>query len=384
MNNLLKYDVRILDYSGRHIYSFDSRNAVSIEYERKYNDIGSFSVALIDKQAEWATKNLLLPTGLDYFAEIYRLNPRTKIREKEGTYFVRLVNPYYPDSKSLYVIVGGHSLEHLLLRRLIIPSVGDVRYDPYASAGYITDAGQSSRVISRLVDVHLGEQAIDERRIPNLTVIDGRGGGQVGGRWRFDSLFEEVKKMADAEQVQFSIDRITGNELVCSVGKTFKDLTVDTNYPGSPMTLLKRSRGTLYEPSITLDHQEEKNRVYVRGSGNEENQTVIVEDYTRLDTSPYNLIEFTHSPNRDEEDSPTILLTEARDSLYENRPNIEITFPMKDVPGAQYKTDFDLGDIVTISEGILTRDVRVTGVSVSVEQGSDEVSIITNVEDTSI
>ena len=381
---MLKYEAQLLDYTGKHIETFDSRSLDSLEYERKFNDIGSFSMAMSGSQARWIRDYMSLPTGLDYFIKIYRLNSFTGIREVEGTFFVRLVNPYYTANGTLFTIVGGHSLEHLLLRRLIVPSIDGVKYDPLAAKGFVTDAGQVSTVISRLARAHLGDMAIDERRIPNFHVIDQKSGDDEGGRWRFDGLFETVNKLANAGDVQFKIELLEGNNIVMSVGRLFKDLTTRENYLRGKFTRLNRRLGTLVNPSILMDYQQIGNVVFIRGGGNESNELVITQRAERLDISPYNRIEFSSSASRDDGTSPTLLLTEAKSSLREMRPKVQLTFPMTDVPGAQYKTDFDLGDIVSVEAGGFNREVRISSVQVSIDEGTEQVSIETEVDENTI
>ena len=370
-NHLVKYIVKILNHAGRTLQVLTDRSIVSLEYSRELNGVGTFSLALVAEQADWVWSNMPLPTGLDYFIEIYRLNPSTNEYDKDETFLTRLVNPYTTEDNTFFTVIGGFSLNRLLMYRLLVP-----KEDPFGIGGYITDAGKSVDVIKRLVEVHLGNLASPDRILPSLSVYSDNTGGRAGGRWRFDNLLEVCAELANAGNVQFNIEHIGSGQLLMNVGTLGKDKTSTTNFPGAPYTLFSRLRGNLLEPSLILDYKEEKNVVYTRGSGNEENEVVIIQESNRSDNSPYNRIEFEQTASRDDEsDSPTILLTQAKDALIENAPKLEFTFPVQDLPGTLYKVDYDLGDKVSAIWGDFRNDLIISKANISIAEGVERLSV---------
>ena len=376
-NYINKYVVKIFNYIGQQIYTITSQGMVSLEYSRELNEVGTFSMALIGEQAEWVWANMNLPIGLDYFVEIYRLNPMTFEYEKDDTYFTRFVNPYHTDDGTFFIVVGGFSLNRLLMYRLIVPDE-----DPIGAGGYVTDAGKAGKVIARLVEAHLGNMASSKRQITNL-ITDYDGTGELaGGRWRFDNLHEICKELANAGGVRFNIEHTGEARLVMRIGTWYHDKTLTTNFPGKPYALFSRQRGNLNEPSLILDYKEEKNVVYLRGSGNEDNQVIIVQEAVRMDNSPYNRIEFEQTSDRDDErESPTIMLTQAKDALVENAPKIEFTFPVQDLPGTLYKVDYDLGDKVSAIWGEFKNDLVVSSINLSIQEGEETLNVSVESED---
>ena len=379
--DLTMYEINILDYQGRQVYQFTNLGLQMMQYDRLYNDIGSFSCVLVKEQAEWAMQNLLLPTGLDYMAEIYRLNPKTQVREKEDTFFIRLANPYYAEDFGVFfMVIGGPSLDHLLTRRAIVPDE-----DPIAAGGYVTDAGDANRVISRLVEAHLGGLASDGRRLDNLEIRRVGEGDESGYRSRFDGLLDTIQKQATAGRVQFKIRHEGRGRLRLVVGQLSRDLTLDANYPGGEFTLLRRERGNLTKPSLILDYQEQKTVVYVRGKGNDDNETVLQQHAERDDISPYNRIEFVVSGGRDDdEQGSTYLLTEGKNALKEAHPKIEFTFPVEDLPGFEYRVDYDIGDLVTADWEPFKSDLRVTGMQAQIRDDSETLKITVESEKLSV
>ena len=374
-----KYEVIILGYNGLEINRFSEMEFVSLDYDRVYNDIGSISLLLSDSLAEWAIDNLMLPHSLDYFIEVYRENIRTGRREKEDTYLLRLANPYLDENDILYFAIGGLSLNHLFSRRVLVPDD-----DPLSANGYITDAGISSQVIARLVRAHLGDLATPERQLPFFDVHFDYTGERAGGRWRYENLLEIIQDLGYKGKVQFNINHMGGGYLVCQIGTLYNDYTVGRNYPGGEYILLKKELDNFSEQSLTLDYQEEKNVIYARGGGNDENEIVLTDRAERKDNSPYNRIEFEEGVDTEEGETSLALLTEIDSKLKENLPVVQLDFPIVESLGFQYRADWDLGDRLTAQWGSFNRDLRITGISNSVSDGSDDLSISIEAEEVRI
>ena len=365
----MKYELRILDYEGELLKVYSSQEWVSLKYDRVVNEIGAFACVFAGQEVAWLTENLMLPTALDYFVEIWRKNSLTGVREIEDTYFLRMVNPFEDESGSWFVI-GGLSLNHLLLRRVIDPND-----DSRAVGGFITEAGVSSTLIHDLVKEHLGDNASAPRAVPNFTQESDGTGLDAGGRWRYDSLLEVLQDLAVKGQVQFRITRTDGNNLLFSVGSLSTDRTTTANYPGGDYLSLNREVGNLVDPSLVLDYQEQLNYIYARGEGNVDNETILALQGDGVTHSPYNRIEFSKGIGRENGDNALSLLTSAVAELQDNQPLIELTFPVNEVAGFRYKQNWNLGDLVTVSWASHEDDLRISAIEVDVQDDEDTINI---------
>jgi hypothetical protein len=365
----LKYLMQIRNYEGELIKEFSSQEWLSLKYDRVLNDVSTFACVFPQKEVDWLTDNLLLPNALDYFIDIYRLNEVTGNREIEETYFLRLANPY-EDETGRYFALGGLSLNHLLLRRII-----DVEDDSRAAGGFVTDAGAASNVIKDLIIEHLGSNAATLRQIPNLSVTSDSSGLTAGGRWRYDSLFDVVQELATKGGIQFRAERVLANSIEFTVGTLVTDRTVTMNYPSGVYTLMKRERGNLLNPSLILDYQEQQNYIYALGSKDGDNQTVLKMSGTGVTYSPYNRIEFTQTVRKDDGSNSLYLLTGAVAGLAANLPSIELSFPVENIIGMQYKTDWDIGDYISVEWSNYEDDLQVKSIEVQVEEDQDTMAI---------
>lgn len=367
--SLLKYALHIYNYEGELIKVFTSQEFIELKYDRVLNDVSTFACIFAGNEADWLTTNLMLPTALDYFIEIYRLSADGLTRVKEETYLLRLANPFESES-GRYFAIGGVSLNHLLLRRIIDP-----QDDSRASGGYVTDANVSSTLIANLVKEHLGSNASISRQIPNFSIVSDGTGLTAGGRWRYDSLLTVVQDIATKGGVDFIISRSTANNIVFTVGTLSTDRTITTNYPNGDYTLMKRERGNLVNPSLVLDYQDQKNYIYALGNKNEDNQTVLKLQGTGVSYSPYNRIEFSTTVRKDDGSDSLYLLTGAVAAIADNLPKIELTFPVQNMQGVQYKVDWDIGDLISVQWGDYQDDLKVTSIEVNVKNDDDTLSI---------
>lgn len=362
----IKYDIRFYDHSGKQLTRFDVRSISNLKFDVRANDISAFSAGFRGAAAEWIETNLSLPRALDYFVEIYRLHPITLERERVKTFLLRYLNVYFLNDV-LYAVIGGVSLEHLLSRRLIDPSA-----DSRGAGGYVTEAGESSRVIAGLVERHCGALADVSRRYPHFSVTQLGIGESSGGRWQYDDLLKVVKSLANKGRVQFDVVRTDGANLLFRVGK----LGVDRRYYdwrlNVPYVLLKRERGSLRSPSLTHDYQKEKNVVFVRGSGDDENEILFKRARSRSDVSPYNLIEYEYSAERDDDSSSLRLLTDAVDSLEENKPQRTLNF---EVSGDSHRRDWDLHDFVSVAWRGVRDSYQIKGLDFTVTGQKETISV---------
>lgn len=340
----------------------------SLRYSRILNDVGKIVLEL-----PYSTYFETL-FELDTFLEVYRTSPSDPTTLiKEGTYFARLFERMENENNEERYMVGGVSLEHLLYRRQI-----DYRDDPLGAGGYSTKAGAGDDVIIAYIDEQCGPTASASRQFPNFTVTTSGGVGQpVGARKTLkDNLLKVCQELADQGDVDFYLERTTGNSIVVTCAVLGSNKSKGVNYPTSPFVYLTPIRGNLGQPHLTYDRRKEGNFLYAQGEGQGENRTLSEFIATGTTDSPYNRIEFYMSKQSAEKSDPYQLQTSAIAKLQDKRARVEFSFePTGLEPGNMYREDWDLGDIITIGWGAIERDVRVMEIDIQVNEAGDRISV---------
>lgn len=364
-----QYQVAILDGSSGELQTILDTTAVyQLRYSRILNDVGK---CVLEIPYSETIETLF---DLDTFFEVYRTDPTdTTTMQKEGTYFARLFDRMENETGEERYLIGGVSLEHLLWRRVI-----DYRDDPLGAGGYSTKAGVGDDVILEYIDEQCGPTASAARQFPAFTVAaSGSVGQNVGARKTFkDNLLKVCQELAEQGGVDFYLERTTMNNIqaVCEVVGT--DKSKGTNYPDSPFVYLSPLRGNLGNPHLTQDRRKEGNYLYAQGEGGGENRTLSEFIAAGTADSPYNRIEFYLSKSSAEKDVAEQLQTAAIAKLQEKQAKIEFEFePTAVDPGNIYREDWDLGDILTVSWGMVERDVRVKEIDIQVNAQGESLTI---------
>lgn len=340
-----------------------------LRFSRELDDVGMLAMTL-PYSDEWATI-----FTLDSMIDVQRTSPVTGRLQTEDVYLTRLTHHFREGDEDKFV-VGAFSLNHLLARRLIDPID-----DPLAAAGYSTKTGPSDDVLI----AYAREQCADlcptvARRFPNLTIAASSSlGDLVGRRLRYDNLlkvFQDVCNQSSLVLMDFQIVRLFGNTLRLNVAPIGTNKTRTRNYPFAPFVELNPMRGNLSDPSLLFDRKQEENFVYALAQGPGESRIVTRVAGVGITDSPYNRIEFTTDIRNAERGDTTNVLTSASAALYDKQPRKDFTFkPNGTEPGAIYRLDYDLGDVVTCTFGGESFDLRVRGVEISLSSDNEEISV---------
>lgn len=366
---LANYQVDILNGStGVLERILDTTAVYQLRYSRILNDVAKCVVEIPYSEEIEAL------IGLDTFIEIYRTDPTdTTTMQKEGTYFARLFDRMENESGDERYLIGGVSLEHLLWRRLI-----DCRDDPLGAGGYSTKAGAGDDVILEFIDEQCGATASAARQFPAFTVAaSGSVGQNVGARKAFkDNLLKVCQELAEQGEVDFYLERTTMNNIQAVCAVVGSDKSKGTNYPSSPFVYLSPLRGNLGRPHLVYDRRKEGNYLYAQGEGGDENRTLTEFIAAGTTDSPYNRIEFYMSKSTAQKDDSSQLQTAAIAKLQEKRAKVEFEFePTAVDPGNVYRDDWDLGDIITVSWGMIERDVRVMELDIQVNAQGEVLNV---------
>lgn len=353
-----------LDGSVRTVLSGEAFD--DLKYSRALNDIGIFAMTL-PSRPDWPSI-----FTLDSLIEIERTSPVTGRLEVEETYLTRLTHRFREGDEERFV-VGGLSLNHLLARRLVDPDD-----DPLAAGGYSTKDGPADDILHDYADEQCGSLASVARMFPNFSVAPSNSVGLAAGRrLRYENLFEVFQDVCNQSNVDFITTRLTGNTLRLTITPIGVDRSQSRNYPGAPFVELNPLRGNLSDPSLLFDRKKEQNFVYALGQGPGEQRIVSKLSGLGLGDSPYNRIEFTADIRQAERGDSQTIATGARAALYDKQAKKEFTFkPDGTKPGAIYRQDYEIGDILTCVWDDENIDLRVRGVEISLSPDEEDISLV--------
>lgn len=344
---------------------YDAQSGYEIKYSRFLNDVGIFAMTLP------ASNELDTVFDVDNLLEVQRTSPVTGRLVVEETYLIRVSERLQEDDYEFYV-VGGVSLNHLLLRRIVDPND-----DPAAAGGYSTKAGPADSILREWALEQCGASASVDRQFPNFIVNSVASVGQgAGDRLRHENLLDVFQKIAGKSGIDFAIRRIAGNRLELNIGTIGVDRSLTRNYPSGPFVLLDPRRGNLSKPRLRRDRKDEGNYAYIKAQGPGDSRIVFEQAGSTTGDSPLNRIEFAADARN--ANSAGEILSSAQAELAEREPEIEFTFELRgDEPGNTYRKDWDIGDIITAQWGDFREDLRIVEVEITLQEGNEQIRIKT-------
>lgn len=333
------------------------------KYSRALNDVGVLAMTL-PSDPGWPAI-----FTLDALIDVERTSPLTGFLQTEETYLCRLTHRFREGDEERFV-VGGLSLNHLLARRIVDPAD-----DPLAAGGYSTKAGSADDILVAYANEQCGLIASALRQFPSFTIAASNSiGTPAGRRLRYENLLETFQDVCNQSNVDFIVSRLTSNSLRLTVLPIGSDKTRSHNYPFLPFVELNPLRGNLSDPSLLFDRKKEQNYVYALGEGPGENRILSKLEGEGIHDSPYNRIEFTTDVRTAQRGDSQTILTGARSALYDKQPKIEFTFkPTGADPGALYRLDWDVGDLITAAWDDQVVDLRVREVTITLDSGGETI-----------
>lgn len=356
--------------TGETIHVLDASAVDDLQYSRVLDGVGTFAMSIpIENPFAAELVALGLDAMLDTFVEVYRTSPVTGSLILEDTYLLRLLHRFREENVER-IAIGGFSLNHLLLRRIVDPD-----QDPFQAGGYSTKAGRASNVMREYIVQQCGSGA-GTRAFPlfNVPAI-GDYGTNVGRRLRFENLLEVLQGISLTSDCDFIVERGLGNVLNCNVKTIGIDRRYSTNYPNSAFTIISPLRGNMNNPSLLYDRKEEQTVIYAQGQGQGTNRKLVRIAGDGVADSPYNRIEFVSDVRTSEKADALTLYTEGQVTLREARPKKEFTFEIiGNEAGNTYRDDWDIGDFFTAEWDDFMLEVRVSKVEVTVSSSGESIA----------
>lgn len=368
--SLPSYQITLMSpIDGGTLFVFDGTSFDDLKFSRELDDVGIFAMTLPYSDAVAALFTL------DSFIEIQRTSPVTGRLQVEDTYLCRLTHHFREGDEEKFV-VGGFSLNHLLARRIIDPAD-----DSGAAGGYSTKSGPADDVLISYARQQCGDLCLTAaRKYPSFSIAASSSiGDAVGRRLRYDNLlkiFQDVCNQSATILMDFQIIRVSGNTLRLNVYPIGRDLRRSHNYPGAPFLEFNPQRGNLSDPSLLFDRKQEQNYVYALASGPGDSRIVTRVTGDGAFDSPYNRIEFTTDIRNATKGDNTTVITSARTALFDKQAKKDFTFkPLGTEPGAIYRQDFDVGDLVTCTFGNDSFDLRIRAVEITLSPTNEDISV---------
>lgn len=323
---------------------------MNLKWSRQFYKAGAMQLQINRNQfnAEFIQQgNLILPNELGELNEIYLIEQLETVIDESG-------------KEGEILSVTGRSIGGMLEERLGLPPVG-FAYDDQIDA--------AETLMKYWVDLHAVNPVDTNREIPNLVVeADQARGGTVNYALRYQTIAKMLEDIARANdigwEVFYDIDSNTYNFDVIIP----EDKTISSSNP----VFFDISFETILGSKVLNSVLEQKSYAYVGGDGEGASRTIIETYLTSIEPSGFNRKEvFVDGGNLSNTDDLTrkgkVFLNE---TLQEDTVEVDINT----LGSFQYRTDWDLGDIVTFrnKNWDYQADIKIIGITIEVNQGEGQ------------
>lgn len=359
------YQIAVISCTtGQTLRIFGMLEFYSLRYRRALNAVGVL-VAVLPYAA--ALEALF---AWDNFIEVYRTSPLTELLILEETYLVRSRQRFRADNEER-LVVGGVSLNQLLMRRIVDPAD-----DPAATAGYSVKSGVADTVMRAYVREQAADLASTARKTPGLTVSNVAGVGlPVNKSARYVNLFTVINDLSQGGGMDFQISRGTGAALVMDIERIGSVRTV-ANYPGGSWVGINPNRGNLSDPSLAIDRTDEHNYVYALGQGQGAARQLVKVASADATLTPFNRCEFVKDARNVEQTNVAGLTSAAYEALADQKVVTEFEFQPTGVEaGSIYRKNWDVGDSITAQWGDFQQDLRITGIEITLDDSGEDLTV---------
>lgn len=332
------YVIFVYDYRGDLYDVLDPTWYDEIDWTIRLHEITDLSVNFIGDGAEEASESLKLPKRLNY---VLSLNEWRDNRWHEEAWYFLFDDFFRHNQEGVpeYTIIGK-SPEILLERKI------DSSRSSIGAGGHVIRAGPASEVIAEFAASQVGRRGLigGERIDQFFTDHDGQGEG-VGGRYRYEDLYNEARKLADDGDVQWRWGWDRGR-VTFRVGHLGNDYTAENNYPGGDISLVSSLLGNDQGVELKREYSKAQNFAIVRYDTQLGREQAIRMSGLRDDNSPFFHRETVIKPSLNQRDSPSEVVRQGREALDTSRPinGVELNSSAQLV----YNEDYRVGDYISV------------------------------------
>ncbi len=256
------------------------------------------------------------------------------------------------------VTADGLMLKGLAARRICVPptAAGD---DPYRGFGWDRFTGDGESAYLHFAAANLTAPEDGKRRIPGLMLAENlHRGDTLPWQARFDKLSDVFSRIGQATGLGWDIRAdLVSRQLIFSVWEGQNRTT------GTARAVFSRELGSASAVTRTDDGSNAVTTVYAGGAGEDENRMIYStgnqqEGWLRRES-------FTELSGAD---TVEMLTLGAQRKL--SAPRLTLTAQVRDGGLCRYRTDYDVGDLVTVMDEGSRTDTRLIAMQETHERGA--------------
>lgn len=351
--------IRLYNTSGVLTAVFDDWRSLKVDHNS--NEFSTHQLSL-----DWNDERIAL-FGTDCFVELMRSDTDLGLDWYQEYIGFHRTPQYQLTESGLKIFTSfGRGLVDLLQRRSILYP---------ANSRYSSKRGPAETVMHALVDENAGPRATKPPRLfdgvtrgLSLNVHAGRGPVWQGAR-AYRNLLEVLQEIALATSVDFDVVQIgpARFEFQTYYPQQGTDHTVGAN-----QITFAPEFANMINPSYVFSRTEEVTSVIVLGQGQESGRNVRQLNSDAANDSPWNKIEQTRDARN--ESTTSGLMAVARKELQALSAKENFSFQTSSIASFVYRRDFGLGDIMWARFGEIVRRRKLTGVTLTIAQGKENIS----------
>lgn len=368
-----RYQVRLKSAAGSVVAIFDDWSFLSFSHEENGPGTHRLTIDGADSRVDLFE--------LDGQIEIWRRDIENDIDwylEKESFHRTDLKQTF-ENGRQQYTSFG-RGYADLIARRHILYKAG---------TSFVAKSGVGETVIKEYVDENAGPSANNVNRerdgvFTGLSIqADAANGTNWDGSRAYRSLLEACQEVATETGVAFDVVGVGAAlfELRVYDGQRGADRSIagldpstGLNGAGNAPVTFSLGYGNMGEPSYSLGRVGEANVIAVLGAGIEDDREVVLRtDPVAMVDSPWNDIEVTRQGGSQ---STSELNSTGDETLERLQAEENFSFRPLQVQSTLYGRDYFWGDLITGVYGGISRDKKILKVSVSVDEGGEDISVI--------
>ncbi|MBE5794679.1 MAG: hypothetical protein E7323_08385 [Clostridiales bacterium] len=260
------------------------------------------------------------------------------------------------------ITADGLMLKGLAARRICVPPTADSS-DPYRGFGWDRFTGSAESAILHFAAGNLTSPEDEKRRMPRMVLAKDQGRGlALPWQARFDKLTDILSSIGQATGVGWDVLPDFKNKRFIFGAWVGRDRT-----EGAGRAVFSREVGSITSATCTDDGSSEVGTVYAGGAGEDENRIIYSIGNELTGCSRREL--FTALSGAE---TVEMLTLGAQQKL--NPPRLTLTAQVRDCSLCHYRTDYDVGDVVTVVDNGAQMNARLIAMQETHEKGQVNLS----------
>lgn len=359
------YEVRLYDHAGQ--LQLVPNHVTRIEFHQRINAPWNHQITL-EFSRDSSEVTSIRQVQPDWFIRIFRIDPITQIRSLVYSGLHITTVDQARAAGDLIFNFYGSGYTQLLTRRVVVPASGEESSDKSGVAESVLKSYISDAMIS----------PVDADRIfEDITIeADTYNGETIEYSARYINLMTVCENVANAGKIDFGLIEGTGiGEVVVRARSIWGKDRREGNPEGNPETKLSFLQGTMDIPIYTNNTSDEKNFIYVGGTGQGESRYVLT--VSSVPTGKWGRKEAFIEGRQQVTDVALYSIGNAY--LEEKKQTETLSFDIIQTIGSRWLVDWNLGDLITARyfDKVFDKKIVEIGVVVSGESSSETIETVT-------